>query len=104
LTRIRWSSDALEDFERSVDHIARENPKAARAVASRIDRTVRDLAHVPSGHPGRVSGTYEKLVPRLPYIVAYALRTPPAGESELIVLRIIHGARDWPAGGWPGEG
>jgi toxin ParE1/3/4 len=33
----------------------------------------------------------------LPYIIAFEL----PDKQTLRVLRIVHGARDWPAGGWP---
>ena len=42
-------------------------------VAIRIDRTIQAIAATPTGRQGRVSGTYEKVVRGLPYIVAYAL-------------------------------
>ncbi len=40
----------------------------------------------------------------LPYIIAYALETTPAGDEVLAVLRVIHGARRWPEGRWPEGG
>jgi len=43
-----------------------------------------------------VPGTSEKLIKRLPYIIAYAV-----DEGALTVLRIVHGARHWPKGRWP---
>ena len=53
-----------------------------------------------TGRPGRVSGSYEKLVPRLPYILAYAIASQ--GEREVIaILRVIHMARDWREDDWP---
>ena len=47
---------------------------------------------MPTGRRGRVSGTYEKAVPGLPSIIAYALETaPPACDEVLAVLRVIQG-------------
>lgn len=56
------------------------------------------LADFATGHPGRVAGTYEKSVTRLPYIIAYAL-----GEDghDLVILRVIHTSRNWTADQWP---
>jgi plasmid stabilization system protein ParE len=48
-----------------------------------------------------VSGTYEKPIPGLPYVLAHALEATEAGEVVLAVLRVIHGARDWRAETWP---
>jgi len=56
---------------------------------------------MPTGRRGRVSGTYEKLVVGLPYIIAYSLETLPSGEQVLAVLSVIHGARNWSPGTWP---
>ncbi|MBS3649892.1 type II toxin-antitoxin system RelE/ParE family toxin [Pseudaminobacter sp. 19-2017] len=99
MREVVWSDDALQDFEASIAYIAVESPKAASLVAERIDTALNHLAEFPTGHQGRVRGTYEKIVQRTPYIVCYAL-----SERRLTVLRIIHGARDWPDDSWPEEG
>jgi toxin ParE1/3/4 len=98
IREVEWSSDALADFDSAVDYIASENPGAARLVADRILTAIDHLADIPTGHQGRVHGTYEKLVQRTPYIIAYAMT-----EQHIYILRIIHGSRDWPEGGWPAE-
>jgi hypothetical protein len=33
--------------------------------------------------------------------MAYALEPTSAGDEVLAVLRVIHGARNWPAQTWP---
>lgn len=101
MRRVVWSRDALDDFNGIVAYIARDDPAAALKVAGRIDEAVSGLAAMPTGRRGRVAGTYEKVLPGLPYIVAYALVPAPSGEEVLAVLRVIHGARDWPPGQWP---
>jgi toxin ParE1/3/4 len=53
-----------------------------------------------TGRIGRVSGTYEKVVGGLPYVIAYAI-TDRAGREAVTILRVIHGARDWPDEDWP---
>ena len=63
-----------------------------------IRNTGNALADFATGHPGRVGGTYEKSVARLPYIIAYALND---GEVELTILRVIHTSRNWEPGAWP---
>jgi toxin ParE1/3/4 len=47
-----------------------------------------------------VTGTYEKSVARLPYIIAYELRDM-AGRESVVIVRVIHTSRDWPAEEWP---
>lgn len=99
--KVRWSRAALEDLKEQVAWIARDNPATARRVATRIRAIGGNLSDFATGHPGRVEGTYEKSVSGLPYIVAYAIdRT---GDAEtIVVLHVIHAARDWRAGEWPG--
>jgi plasmid stabilization system protein ParE len=99
--RLVWSDKAREDSRKKVAYIAECNPPAAVTVAERIDQAARDLAVMPIGRRGRVSRTYEKSLPGLPYIMAYALETTSAGDEVLAVLRVIHGARNWPAETWP---
>jgi plasmid stabilization system protein ParE len=56
---------------------------------------------MPTGRKGRVSGTYEKVVGGLPYIIAYALGDDPPHQETITILHVIHGARDWPEETWP---
>ena len=97
---VKWSRAALEDLKGQVAWIAQVNPTAARRVAERIRATGGSLADFATGHPGRVEGTYEKSVSGLPYIIAYVIdRT---GDAEaIVVLHVIHAARDWRAEEWP---
>lgn len=53
-----------------------------------------------TGRPGRVTGTYETPLGRLPYIIAYELR-PIAGRESVVIVRIIHTSRDWLPEEWP---
>ncbi|MBK6706268.1 MAG: type II toxin-antitoxin system RelE/ParE family toxin [Sphingomonadales bacterium] len=98
MRHVQWSNDALDDLERQAVTIARDNPDAARRVAKRIRATGDNLADFATGHPGRVSGTYEKSVARLPYIIAYALNED---ESVVTILHVIHTSRNWPEEEWP---
>ena len=103
MKRVVWSQHALAEFDALVAYIARDNPTAALSVADRIGEAVDHLSRMPTGRRGRVAGTYEKVVSGLPYIIAYALERSAAGDEVLAVLRIVHGARHWPEGGWPDE-
>lgn len=100
MRRLVWSKQARDAFRHIIDYIAEDDPAAAERVAERVEATLLQLAEMPIGRRGRVRGTYEKVVTGLPYIIAYALDDTPGG-SDLIVLHIIHGARDWPEGEWP---
>jgi toxin ParE1/3/4 len=99
--RVDWSIDALDELNGIVAYIARDNPIAANNVADTIERTVHGLVARPTGRMGRVNGTYEKVVSGLPYIIAYALGDELKGHETITILRVIHGARDWPEESWP---
>jgi toxin ParE1/3/4 len=67
-------------------------------VADRIDAVVSLLRESSVGRTGRVPGTFEFVVPRTAYIIAYTLSDD---SHTLHVLRVIHAARHWPSGGFP---
>ena len=98
MRRVVWSSDALAEIDDAIAYIARDNPTAALELLDKIDATVKLLADMPIGRPGRVQGSYEKPISANPYIVAYHL-----SEETITILRVIHGRRDWPEGEWPDE-
>ncbi len=101
MRRVVWSKHAHNDFRGIIGYNAQDNPDAARNVATRIDQTIQTLDATPTGRQGRVSGTYEKVVRGMPYIVAYALGDEPKGHETVTILRVIHGARDWREENWP---
>jgi addiction module RelE/StbE family toxin len=96
-----WSPSALDDLDSIINYVAAQNPAAALRVIDRIEEAGERLGEMATGRPGRVAGTYEKVVPGLPYILAYSIE-PQANRSEaVVILRAIHGARNWPPGEWP---
>ncbi len=96
-----WSADAMEDLNSVITYIATENPRAALDVIDKIETAGNALGTMATGRKGRVSGTYEKVVAALPYIMAYALEARPDGSERIVILRVIHGARDWKEEDWP---
>lgn len=92
---VYWSRAALDDTKHQVDYIARDNPAAAERVSERIREAGEALGKFVTGRPGRAAGTYEKSVPRLPYVIVYELRYV-AGSESVVILRLIHTSRDWP--------
>jgi toxin ParE1/3/4 len=90
--RVRWTTDAADDLERICDYVARERPEAARRIALDVLRAIEDLRTFPNrGRPGRVQGTRQLVLTR-PFLAVYEVR-----EEEVQVLRILHGARQWPS-------
>lgn len=97
---VHWTRAALDDLKAQIEYIAADNVDAAEKVAARLSATAVALGEMATGRHGRVSGTYEKSVHRLPYILAYEFDF--MGRDEVIViLRVIHTARNWPPENWP---
>jgi toxin ParE1/3/4 len=93
--RVRWTADAADDLERICDYVAQSNPDSARRIARTIVDGIASLQTFPNrGRLGRVEGTREVVFAPLPFVAVYEVR------DEVHVLRILHGARQWP----PGEG
>jgi len=83
---------ALADLEGIYNWIAKDSPKAAFAVLERLFESVEHLATFPHmGHVGRDDGTFEWVVPRLPYLVVYEIHRD---RDEIIVVAVVHGAQD----------
>jgi len=98
-----WSCGARSDLVDIIRTIARRNPYAAARVADRIEEAASVLSDFPTGRPGRVSTTYEKVLTGLPYILAYEVIPRPGGGEMIVILHVIHGARDWPHERWPAD-
>ena len=101
MSAVVWSQSALDDMDSAIAYIAAENPLAARRVLDRINAAGESLGQVATGRRGRVAGTYEKSVRGLPYIIAYSIQPRTGGRERIVILRVIHGARNWPSGEWP---
>lgn len=95
-----WSRDALDDLKQHLGYIAADNPDAAHKIVDTLRKTGDALSDFATGRPGRVSGTYEKSVSRLPYIIAYALILNQ-GREIVAILRVIHTSRNWDEENWP---
>ena len=96
-----WSRAALDDLKAQLVYIAADNPDAARRVADALRDAAVGLGKALTGRPGRVLGTYEKSVARLPFVIAYAISVT-ADRETVSILRVIHTARNWPKERWPG--
>ena len=87
-----WTASALSDLDATLEHIAQDNPEAARIVGNRILAAVARLDQFPEiGHAGRRQGTRELTIPRLPYLIVYQLR-----QQQVVLLRLLHSSLLWP--------
>lgn len=90
--RVRWTTDAANDLLQIGDYIAESRPNVALRIALDIIRAVGALDEFPNrGRPGRVRGTRELVLFPLPFVAVYEVH-----KHEVQVLRILHGARQWP--------
>lgn len=90
---LEWGPRARRDLNELISYIAEESIQIAELVARRIDTAAELLTLMPqAGRPGRVAGTRELVVQRTPYILVYRFRS-----MTVRVVRIIRGARRWPA-------
>jgi toxin ParE1/3/4 len=92
MMQIRWSPEAVDSFETICQYVLKDNPAAARRIASVIYDGVAGLARFPSqGRAGRVHGTRELVLSPLPYLVIYRVQ-----DTTVEVLRVLHCAQQWP--------
>jgi toxin ParE1/3/4 len=90
---IRWTLPAAGDLTQICDYIEKRSSGAtARRVALSISEGVSFLAKFPhKGRNGRHPDTRELVLSGLPYVVVYRLRT-----DVVEILRVLHGAQEWP--------
>ena len=98
--RLQWSVFALADREAIFAYIEADSPRAAAQIDDRIEAEVDTLLTTPHiGRPGRIAGTRELIVEHTPYLAAYRIE-----GATVIVLRVLHGAQQWPEEMEPGVG
>ncbi len=100
LIKLGWTDAARDDLLSSVGYIGERNPMAARSVFEAVRSSAESLTAVLHGRPGRVIGTYEKVVAGLPYILVYSVEEEMP-YTMVTILRLIHTSRDWSADSWP---
>ncbi len=91
----RLTEVAAGDLEAAAIHIVNSaDAVIAERIIDRIGGTIRMLCRFPHlGHDGHMPGTFEMLVPRLPFVIVYRIDFNDA-DNELIVLRVYHTARE----------
>lgn len=89
---LEWSFRSLENVINIEEHIALENPAAARKVTSTILATAEQLRDQPMlGRSGRRAGTRELVIARYPYFISYRLTA-----SKITIVAVIHQSRKYP--------
>ncbi len=92
--QIEWLQNALQNLDDEAAYIAKSDPQAALLVVKRIRHSISLLSDNPNlGHPGRLPGIRELVVPKTRYLVPYRVR-PRLQRIE--ILRIFHTSRKPP--------
>lgn len=87
-----WSPMALYDLRSIENHISEDNPKAAKKTVLAIRAfALKQFAMPRSGRAGKVQGTFELVVPRLPYTIIYRMN-----DKDIDIARVLHQRRLWP--------
>ena len=92
-TKILWTELAISYPDQIERFISEDNPDAALQQVIRIVNVVETvIADRPRmGKPGRVDGTREWVVSGTPVIIIYRIF-----HENLEILRVLHGAIQWP--------
>ena len=89
--RVRWLTRATNALIEAHDHIAKDNPQAAREFVRYVVAGADQLAQYPqTGRAGRVHGTRELVLVNYPYIIPYRVKA-----QEVQILHVLHSARVW---------
>ena len=91
---IRWSLAADNDLAEILAYfISIAEEESGKSVVSQLIKSASRLAQYPlSGRPGRLQGTREIILRKLPYILVYRIVS-----SELVeISRALHTSRLWP--------
>jgi toxin ParE1/3/4 len=91
--KITYSKLALAELEEILAGIAAENRAAAVRVRGRVERVIERIAQFPESAQRVAERPSVRRVPlaRYPYVIHYQV-----ADDEVIILRIIHGARRGP--------
>lgn len=98
MRQVDWTMLASRDLDELVAYIAEDSEQNANLVGDRIERAASHLGGAAIGHFGRVQNSYEFVVPKTSYILAYE-----KAETKIIILRVIHGSREWQNSRWPAD-
>ena len=90
--KLTWTWTAIADRHKIYDHIEADNPRAAVNLDNIFEEKASQLLkYMNMGRLGRVSGTRELVISGTQYLMIYRY-----DKSSVIILRILHGAQQWP--------
>lgn len=92
---VRWTPTAANDLTHICDYTERRfGPAQARRAAVAVFDAADSLAAMPNrGRKGRRPNTRELSVVGLPFVIVYRV-----SNETVQIVRIVHGAQQWPEG------
>ncbi len=89
MTRIRWTTEAADQFEGFINRVREDNPEAAQTLAQTMLDRIAQLETFPGlGRQGERPATRELVAS--PYVIVYRVK-----DDVAEILHIWHGAQDW---------
>jgi toxin ParE1/3/4 len=90
--QLRWTSAAVDDLENIANYLFEKTPENAARLIRDLYNASSTLKNFPNrGRPGKKEGTREMVMPFLPYVVVYRVRS-----DTVHIVRILHSSQDWP--------
>lgn len=89
MLRLKWSPDALCDFDSALLYLDQQNPAKATEMALAVKKAESLLCEYPRvAREGRISGTREYVLKKFPYILVFRAKT-----EVLEILAFFHTSR-----------
>lgn len=90
--KLRYTIRAKTDLSEIFSYLNKRDKQAAKRVVNTIERSAKILAtHPLTGRQTDFVDIRLKPIPNYPYLLFYQ-----ATGNDLIILRVLHSARDWP--------
>lgn len=91
--KVRYSKLALAQLDAILSDLAGKNPTAAQHFENRVRAVIERIGQFPEGFQEVAERPGVRRVPlvRYPYLIFYKV-----SDSEVVVLRVVHGARKEP--------
>ena len=90
--RVRYTPRAIGDLGGIFEYIAAKNPRAARAVKSRIRERIKSLVTFPASGPETATPGLRMLaVGRYPFLIFYEI---DEAAKQVAIVHIRHASRD----------
>jgi toxin ParE1/3/4 len=87
-----WLSEAVLEKDEIIDYIEDRNVLASLAISKHLQQQASQLSDFPFlGRKCRLPDSFELVVSRTPYILAYMVQGHPVQ-----ILHVFHERRDWP--------